>query len=55
MSVQCAYGIVGEILDFGITTHDDGNPDLQCSVNNNNAQCRPNSPVFIAKVNSFVG
>ena len=52
---SCAYGYIGEIVDFGISRPFDGNPSDQCATNDNNKACVPDNPAFIDIINGFVG
>ena len=55
MTVSCSYGVVGEILEYGINNEDMGGAPDACINNKSNSVCKPNSSRIASTLASSIG
>lgn len=53
--ITCEYGIVGQIVEYGINNPDMGSPVDACINNDFNRSCKPNTKHFSEMLNKAVG
>ena len=55
IEVECKYGTVGEILDYGVNSENSDGPVDACVNNADNSQCKPDSQEILDLLNTSIG